>query len=99
MNSKTLLVIAMSLSCLGLACEPKQGTTSPEPSTEPAPAAEPAPAEPAADDAAAPDDAAANKCVADGGTCTNKTATVACARFEEGPEWGCTEANTGCCLQ
>jgi hypothetical protein len=96
-DSKTLLALVLSLSCLGLACEPKQSTVEPDAAaSEPAPAPaaeEPAPEEPA-DDAAAP-----NKCVADGGTCTNKTATVACARFEEGPEWGCAEANTGCCFQ
>ena len=93
-DSKTLLATLLSLCCLGLACEPKQSTVEPDAAaSEPAPAAEPAAEEPA-DDAAAP-----NQCVADGGTCTNKTATVACARFEEGAEWGCSAPNEGCCFQ
>lgn len=92
--SKSLLALTL-LSSLWLACE-KQSTAEPTAaSSEPAPAAEPAAEEPAADEPAAE----ANKCVADGGTCTNKTATVACARFEEGAEWGCAGPNEGCCFQ
>ena len=95
--SKSLLALTL-LSSLWLACE-KQSTTEPTAaSTEPAPAAEPAAEEPPAE-APADDAAAANKCVADGGTCTVKVATVACERFEEGAEWGCTGANEGCCFQ
>lgn len=94
--SKSLLALTL-LSSLWLACE-KQSTAEPtaaasDPAAE-TPAAEPAADEPASDDAATP-----NKCVDDGGTCTNKTATVACARFEEGAEWGCSGPNEGCCFQ
>jgi hypothetical protein len=39
-----------------------------------------------------------SKCVKEGGQCGNKLATNACKRFEEAPEWGCTEPQTGCCL-
>lgn len=67
-----------------------------------------APADTAAPPVATPGDTAApgttppaaggNKCTDGGGNCTATVATVACKKFEQGPEWGCG-ANEGCCLQ
>ncbi len=91
-------VAILSLSCvsaLALACGPKPGASPGEP--EPGP---PVAAEPVGETPAPVDDAPPSKCFSDGGTCVAPSANLECKRFEEGPEWGCTdEGQSGCCFQ
>lgn len=94
--TNTASIIVLCASCVALACGPKRSTAAEEPGPPVAdhPVGE-AP-EPKADEAPP------SKCFAEGGTCVHEKATLACKRFEEGEEWGCTdedERHTGCCFQ
>jgi hypothetical protein len=99
-------ITAFSLVLMAAACGSKSAPASSTPaptSTEPAGSgAEPAgsdSASPGGDGSAtAPPAAASNKCTTSGGHCINMVSTVACKKFEQGPDWGCGGENMGCCF-